>query len=189
MELTDKQAFLGKYYEHLYSKISSIDYKLLEDCANLILETKIKNKKIIFAGNGGSAAISSHSTIDILKNLNIFTMNFNEASFLTCFANDYGYERWLEKAVEFYGKEGDLAIFISSSGSSPNIINGAKKAKEKNLNLITLSGFSETNPLRKLGDINLWIDSKTYNIVELTHEIWLLSIVDSIIKNNDYQGL
>ena len=54
---------------------------------------------------------------------------------ITCFSNDYGYERWVEKAVEFYGDQGDMLIIISSSGKSKNIINGCMAAKNKNLNI------------------------------------------------------
>ena len=50
------------------------------------------------------------------------------------------------------------------------------------LETITLSGFDMNNPLSKLGDNNLWVDSKSYNYIEMTHHIWLLAIVDYIIK-------
>jgi len=52
------------------------------------------------------------------------------------------------------------------------------------LPLITLSGFSENNPLNGLGDINFWLDSKTYNIVESVHQMWLLSVVDFLIDED-----
>jgi D-sedoheptulose 7-phosphate isomerase len=61
---------------------------------------------------------------------------------------------------------------------------GAKKAKSMNVDVVTLSGFSLDNPLRQLGDINLWVDSKAYNIVEMTHHIWLLAIIDYLIELN-----
>ena len=80
-----------------------------------------------------------------------------------------------------YADAGDLAILISSSGNSANIINGANKAKNMGLSVITVSGFSFDNPLRKLGDLNLWVDSTEYNIVEMTHHIWLVAIIDYII--------
>jgi len=63
------------------------------------------------------------------------------------------------------------------------MIIGAKKAKYMGLKVITLTGFLPNNPLRKLGDVNLWVDSKAYNIVEMTHNVWLLSVVDYIIEN------
>ena len=65
-----------------------------------------------------------------------------------------------------------------------NIINGAKKALQNGVPLITLTGFSEDNPLNKLGNINFWADSSTYNIVESIHQMWLLSVVDYLIDED-----
>ena len=75
-------------------------------------------------------------------------------------------------------------MLISSSGQSENMIIGANKAKSLGVDVITLTGFSSDNPLRKLGSINFWVDSDKYNIVEMTHHVWLLAIVDYIIENN-----
>ena len=49
--------------------------------------------------------------------------------------------------------------------------------------VITFIGFKKTNPLKKIGKINFWIDSTNYNIIEMTHHIWLLSAVDKIAKS------
>ena len=57
-----------------------------------------------------------------------------------------------------------------------------------NMDLITLSGFDQNNKLKKIGDINLWVNSKAYNIVEMTHHIWLLAVVDLIIGNSEYSA-
>jgi D-sedoheptulose 7-phosphate isomerase len=56
------------------------------------------------------------------------------------------------------------------------------------LSVITVSGFLFDNPLRKLGDLNLWVDSTEYNIVEMTHHIWLLALVDYIIGHIEYSA-
>ena len=145
--------------------------------------------KTIIVGNGGSAAIASHFSVDITKNAGVRCVNFNEADLITCFANDYGFERWVTKAVEFYGDKGDVLIAISSSGSSDNILNGCEAARSQNFSsVITLSGFHEQNPLRRMGDINLWVDSKAFNFVESIHQIWLLAIVDLIIGEREYSA-
>jgi len=177
-------------YFNLYKKtiFDKNIYKDLVCIKDLFLETSKKRKKIIFAGNGGSAAIASHCSVDLTKNAKIKAINFNEADLITCFANDYGYEWWLAKAFEYYSEIDDVAVLISSSGKSLNIINAAKKCREMNIKIVTLSGFEENNPLRKLGDINLWINSKAYNIIEMTHQIWLLAIVDMLIGSADYSS-
>ena len=148
----------------------------------LLKNTKKNNKKVIIVGNGGSAAMASHVSVDLTKMCKIRSVNFNEADLLTCFSNDYGYEKWVQKALSFYADQGDLLICISSSGQSKNIINGAKFAKKIGCKVITLTGFDKKNKVRKVGDINLWLDSKNYNLIEMTHHIWLLSIVDFIAK-------
>ena len=156
---------------------------------NLLLDVSSNNKKIIIIGNGGSASIASHFSVDLTKNAKLRCLNFNEASLITCFANDYGFEHWAEKAVDFYGDEGDLLIVISSSGQSQNIINAVKAARNGNFHtVITMSGFSEDNPLKKLGDVNLWVNNKSYNFVENIHQIWLLAVTDLVIGKREYKA-
>lgn len=177
------------YFKGYFSTINRhtclVDTQLLMQCAEQIIKTHRHGKKLLIVGNGGSAAMASHLSVDFLKVTGIRAMNFNEADLITCFSNDYGYEHWVERAFEAYADPGDLAIIISSSGQSPNMINAAKKAADMKLGIITVSGFTQNNPLRKLGDINLWVDSSAYNIVEMTHHIWLLSVIDFISDNKE----
>ena len=148
-----------------------------------ILEgTERNKKKVILVGNGGSAAMASHVSVDLTKMCKIRAVNFNEADLLTCFSNDYGYENWVQKALSSYADKGDLLICISSSGESKNIINGAKFAKKIGCKVVTLTGFNKKNKVKKIGHVNLWLESKNYNIIEMTHHTWLLSIVDFIAK-------
>ena len=181
-----KTDFFDSYFSNLNSKISDVDIELLLRAAQIILESNMKGGKVIFVGNGGSAAMASHLSVDLTKAAGIRAINFNEADLLTCFANDFGYENWVAEALQAYADENDAVVLISSSGKSPNIINGLSQARLMNLPVITLSGFGSDNPLRKLGDVNFWCHSDLYNIVEMTHHVWLLAIVDFIIycRNN-----
>ena len=150
----------------------------MDRISSIIRDSNNAGGKVIVVGNGGSAAISSHVAVDLTKAAKVRAVNFNEANLITCYANDYGYDQWVSRALESYADEGDVALLISSSGKSLNIVNGAIKARELGLTVVTLSGFDKKNPLRALGDINLWVDSSAYNVVEMGHQIWLLSIVD-----------
>ena len=76
-------------------------------------------------------------------------------------------------------------ILISSSGESENVINAAKFCKKNKIKLITFTGFNKNNRLKKIGDLNFWVNSKKYNFVENTHQTWLLSVVDKLSLNND----
>ena len=113
--MSDK--FFTDYLKVMQSGMESVNYKDLIKTAERITTISKAGNKLIVAGNGGSAAMASHVSVDFTKAAGIRAINFNEADLLTCFANDYGYGQVFEKAVEFYGDEGDLLILISSSGS------------------------------------------------------------------------
>jgi len=174
--------YFSQYFETISEGLKSINSAQLEKASTMILEAHRSGKKIIVVGNGGSAAMASHVAVDFTKAAEIRAINFNEADLITCFANDYGYENWVAKALEAYADPGDLTILISSSGKSSNILNGAEKAKKMGVSVITVSGFLSDNPLKKLGDLNLWVGSSEYNIVEMTHHVWLVAIIDYLIE-------
>ena len=181
------QEFLSNYFKKCSNFLLSTDVsENIIAAKELILTTRSDGKKLIFAGNGASASIANHASLDFTKQGMIRSVNFNESSFITAFANDYGYENWIKKALEFHAEEGDTLILISSSGTSANVVKAAKYAKKTGINLITFTGFSSSNPLKLSGDINFWLDSKAYNIIEGIHQIWLLSICDLIIGKEEY---
>ena len=159
----------------------------LVEVKNILLDVKKNKSKIMIFGNGGSAAIASHVSVDLTKNAGIRCANYNEADLITCFSNDYGFDRWIEKAIDFYSDDKDVLILISSSGKSQNMINACKSARNKKIStIITFTGHEKNNPLYKLGDINFWINNKAYNFVENTHQVWLLTICDLIIGKREY---
>lgn len=125
--------------------------------------------KIIFVGNGGSAAIASHMAIDFSKNGNIPAIAFNDGASLTCLGNDLGYDQVFAKQIELHAHKGDLLVAISSSGKSANILNAVKAAKKRGCDVFTLSGFTKNNPLRKMGNINFYVPSSEYGFVEISH--------------------
>jgi len=180
--------FFGEYFEQIGDKLRSTDVETLDRLSVIFRETHDRGRKIILVGNGGSASIASHVAVDLTKVARIRAVTFNDDNLLTCFANDYGYEHWVEKALEFYSDPGDVAVLISSSGRSPNIVNGAATARVRGLRVITLSGFDSDNPLRSLGEMNFWVDSRSYNVVEMTHHILLVAAVDKIVSDKGDVG-
>ena len=182
--------FLDKYFDDFKELININSDEIKKKLINLkkiFIITKKNKKKILIFGNGGSAAIASHFSIDLTKNAKIRCTNYNESDLITCFSNDFGYEHWVEKTLKYYGNKGDVLIVISSSGKSKNMINGCVAARKKKFSkIITLTGHSKNNSLKKLGDINLWVNSKTYNHIENIHQFWLLSLVDLVIGKKNY---
>ncbi len=159
------------------TKLPQATRRLLSYIARVARE----GRKIVFIGNGGSACIASHQAIDFWKNGRIKATAFNDAAMLTCLSNDFGYEYVFQKSIERFAEKGDILFAISSSGRSRNIINGVRAARDKGLKVITLSGFDRDNPLGGLGDINFYVPSHSYGIVEIAHLLICHSILDYII--------
>src|SRR5579859_6852640 len=93
------------------------------------VRTHESGNKLIFVGNGGSAAIASHMATDYSKNGDIRSLALNDSSMLTCLGNDLGYDRVFAKQIELHARPGDLVIAISSSGRSANILNAVAAAR------------------------------------------------------------
>jgi D-sedoheptulose 7-phosphate isomerase len=146
----------------------------------LARRTHAAGNKLIFVGNGGSSAIASHMATDYSKNGDVRSMALNDSSMLTCLGNDLGYDRVFAKQIELYARPDDLVIAISSSGRSANILNAVKAARSAKCAVVTFSGFTADNPLRRLGDINFYIASDRYGFVEIGHLTICHAILDFI---------
>lgn len=175
--------YFNRYKVALFEK--NVTQELLQ-LKELCLKVKASNNKFLMAGNGASATIVSHAATDMTKQAKVRSLCFTDASLITAYGNDYGYENWVAEAVNSYYNEGDVVLLISSSGSSKNIVRAAKKAKSLGLTVVTFSGFDEDNALKQLGDINFWLSSKAYNIIENTHSIWITTVVDMIVGKAEY---
>lgn len=120
--------------------------KLIEKVAQKTIEVYKNGNKTIIAGNGGSAADAQHMAGEFvsrfyfdrpgLPSLAITT----DTSILTAIGNDYGYERVFRRQIEANGNKGDIFFGISTSGSSPNIVEGLKTCREKGIITVGLTG-------------------------------------------------
>ncbi|OUU20243.1 MAG: hypothetical protein CBB97_18105 [Candidatus Endolissoclinum sp. TMED37] len=174
----------------IYNKILNdpITKKYVKDLSKILKNYKLKKRKVIIAGNGGSASIASHVSVDMTKVVGIKCLNFNEPNLITCFTNDFGQDLWLKKSLEFYSDRDDLVILISSSGRSKNIINAAKFCIKQGNKIVVMTGFNKNNPLNKLVKDPIWINSKAYNIIENFHQIILLMSCDVVLGSIYYNS-
>lgn len=129
----------------------------IETVIEKIVNAYSENKKVLFCGNGGSAADAQHLAAELSGR---FLLNrkplFAEAlhvnsSYITATANDYGYDFIFSRLVEAMGNEGDVLMAFSTSGNSENIVNALKVAKEKNMITVGFTG-------EKGGKINEYSD-------------------------------
>ena len=100
-----KNTYFDRYFQSLFSNIKNIDIKKLEQFIEIILNSKKNLNKLIIVGNGGSASIASHVSVDFIKAAKITCLNFNEPNLITCFSNDYGYENWVSEALKIYAEK------------------------------------------------------------------------------------
>ena len=168
---------LGTVVSDKSKNIISLDDGIVR-AVNLIKKAAADKQKVMVIGNGGSAAIASHMHNDLFKCVNVKALVFTEIPLLTALSNDINYQIAYETQIKLWAEENDLLIAISSSGKSDNIIKAVKSAKERKCKVITLSGFSEKNPLRQMGDVNIYVPDESYGYVEEMHSVITHFITD-----------
>lgn len=137
------------------------------------------NRKIFVVGNGGSSGIASHHVIDLVNVVKAPAFSMCDSNILTCLGNDYGYDSVFSKALDAQASQKDILIAISSSGQSKNILQACEAMRKKDGLVITLSGFKPDNPLRSIGDINIWTGANDYGLVETAHFFILHTFIDA----------
>ena len=178
--------WLSRYFERFRPAFTPEMHAGLVAFHDLAVEIRARRAKLIFAGNGASASISAHGAVDFTKQAKVRAVDFNEPNLITAFSNDYGYENWVARALEAHADDGDAVVLISVSGRSPNIVRAAEHAHGRGLPVVTFTGMEAGNPLRALGDINLWLGSDAYNVVEAVHMLWLTTVVDMVVGRAEY---
>jgi D-sedoheptulose 7-phosphate isomerase len=167
---------------NLISLINSINN--ISEGQILTLKNLISNSsEILLVGNGGSNAIASHMAVDYIKFFNKKCLVPNASDLITMIVNDYGSEKMYSKFIEYNPGNNQLAILISSSGNSKNILEAAYKCDELNIPMVILTGFDKNNKLNSFESNNVklkcWVDNKSYGVVEMVHHIFLHSIIEA----------
>jgi D-sedoheptulose 7-phosphate isomerase len=147
--------------------------KIIYKSAEIINKT-FKNNKVIFCGNGGSAADSSHAVAEFVgrffkkkrKALNAISLNENNSS-LTAIANDFDYKYVFSRQLEGVGKKGDLLFAISTSGKSKNILEVIKKAKKIKMKTILLTGQNNIN--NRICNVCIKVPAKRVDRIQELH--------------------
>jgi D-sedoheptulose 7-phosphate isomerase len=147
---------------------------------DLLKDLRSAGGRLYLVGNGGSAGVASHAITDFLNVAKLRAMTLHEPALLTCMSNDFGYEVAFARILATLASPGDVLIAISSSGQSANIRNAAMEMRKLGGKTVTLSGFKRDNPLRALGELNFWLDSTDYGMVEIGHQFVLHNIADRI---------
>jgi D-sedoheptulose 7-phosphate isomerase len=146
------------------------------------------DKKIILAGNGGSAADAQHLAGELVNRFGFERPGLSavaittDTSVITSIANDYGFGRLFARQIQAIGKKGDVLVALSTSGNSANIIEGIKEAKKTGITTIGLTGRSG-GKISQLCDLCLRIPSDDTPRIQEAH-ILIGHIICSIIENS-----
>ncbi len=146
----------------------------------LTIGLKEKDKSVYFIGNGASASMASHFAADLAKNAHLHTEVFSDLSLITAISNDMGYEWVFAEPLKRRARQGDMLVAISSSGESENILMACQIARKMGLNIVTLSAMSPENPLRKIGDLNIYVMADSYGLAETCHSVILHHWMDMV---------
>ena len=178
---------------------AELKQSMLNDCLNeiesaieIMINAAKKGNKIIWCGNGGSAADSQHMAAELMGGLRshdrpaIASLALTtDSSFITAWSNDTDYESIFSRQIEALGNEDDILVAISTSGNSINVINAINTAKEKKLKVIILTGKTG-GKMVDMGGISICVPSNdTQRIQEchlLVEHILCESVEESILN-------
>lgn len=152
----------------------------------LIVEAYRRKKKVILFGNGGSAADAQHIAGELVNRLHLEREALpaialtTDSSVLTSIANDYDYSRIFARQVEALAEEGDVVIGISTSGSSSNVIEAVRTAKEKGAKTVGFTG-NKGGKLTELVDFVISVPSDETARVQESH-ITILHIICCLVE-------
>jgi D-sedoheptulose 7-phosphate isomerase len=165
------------YSSEVTSTMSAVDPEKLNKALSWFRRSINDSKTIWIIGNGGSAATSSHFSVDLSKGCALRLNKRVRAIALmdhvptqSAWSNDTSYEAALANTVDNFAQEGDIVFSISGSGNSMNIVNALVTAKAMKVQTIGLTGF-DGGKIGRLADLEINVPSKDMQIIEDVHHI------------------
>ena len=156
------------------SMVDSCSERILK-AADLIIDTIKRGNKILWCGNGGSAAQAQHLSTELLGGLRRHDLAplpsislTTDSSLLTAWSNDVGFDTLFSRQIEGLGNGGDVLIALSTSGDSENVVKGVDAAEEKGLNVIVLTG-RDGGRLANRGDVCVRVPSDDTQRIQEGH--------------------
>lgn len=157
-------------------KLASGQAKAIAEVATLCIETIKAGGKIMFCGNGGSAADSQHLATELVVRLSSQADRralpglalTTDTSILTACSNDYGFDRIFARQVEALGQKGDVLIAVSTSGDSPNVLNAVETARGAGIKVVGLTG-GKGGKLAKIADKCITVPSDDVQRIQESH--------------------
>jgi len=172
---SDKQV-MSDYTQKLAAAAQGVPVEAMERALAVLREVCARRGRIFVMGNGGSAAIADHLAADFEKNAfpngprpRILSLS-SQAAKILAYGNDIAFEGVFSEQLKGQGDNGDVAVVVSSSGNSPNIVKAVEMAKSLGMTVIGLSGFSG-GKLKEMSDISLHFECPMYEMTEDLHSM------------------
>lgn len=163
------------YCKQMTDLLSRIDCAAIERFAQAVFEAWRDGRRVLVFGNGGSAMTASHYVCDFVKTAAVAGRKrlgalslVDNMGLLTAIGNDISYDDTFVYPLESYGQKGDIAVAISASGNSPNVLKACQWAREHGLSVVALTGFSG-GKVKSLADIHINAPSDNYGVIEDLH--------------------
>ena len=140
--------YIQQYLKEIEQAVQNLPQAEIARATEILNQARIEGRRVFVMGNGGSAAMASHFACDLGKGtvqegktrFRVISLNDN-TPLLTAYANDFGYETVFAEPLASLAEPGDIAIAISSSGNSPNVLRAMDVARERGLTTIGITGF------------------------------------------------
>jgi D-sedoheptulose 7-phosphate isomerase len=164
------------------------NFRLISLAGKIMVSSLSAGGKVISCGNGGSMCDAMHFAEELTGRFRddrkpIAAIAISDPSYITCTANDYGFDSIFSRFVEGIGREGDVLLAISTSGNSANIIRAAEAASAKGMKIIALTG-KDGGKLARLCDIEIRAPHSVYSDrVQEIHIKIIHSLINYIEKN------
>ena len=161
----------------------------IEEAAGLLIDAVNTSKKILWCGNGGSAADAQHLATELMGGMSDHDRKpipsialTTDSSFITAWANDTDFNSIFSRQIQGVGETGDVLIGISTSGNSENVINAIRQANYKKLKTITLTGKT-AGKIDGLADITIKVPSENTQRIQECH-IMIGQILCSLVEES-----
>lgn len=159
----------------------------IRKAASILVRCIDTGSKIVSCGNGGSMSDAMHFAEELSGRFrgdrpSIPAVAISDSGYISCVANDYGYDKVFSRFVEGFGGTGDVLVAISTSGNSPNVINAAKAASGKGMAVIALTG-KDGGELAKLCDVEIRAPHAGYSDRIQEIHIKVIHILVMLIEN------
>lgn len=169
------------------------NFNKIAEAATIMSDSIKHDGKILSCGNGGSMCDAMHFAEELTGRYRdnrpgIAAMAISDVSHMACVSNDFGYDHVFERYVDAVGRSGDVLLGISTSGNSPNVLLAAKKAHEKGMKVIGLTG-KDGGKLAPLCDVEIRAPKSQFaDRAQEIHIKVIHNFIDQIERNLGYVG-